>query len=90
MTGYGSVFVTYFLDPPVRHYGDLLCNDAESFVGLWLELLRNGIFELPPNLKRSHESFAHTDEHTDQLVPATAEAAKLVVEPSRLAAQFVS
>lgn len=74
VTGYGSVFVTYFLNGPVRDYDDLLRNDAELFVATRLELMRDGLFELPLNLKRSHVSFAHTDEHIDQLISATGDA----------------
>ena len=33
VSGYGSVFVTYFLDHPVRDYDDLLDNDVELFTG---------------------------------------------------------
>lgn len=69
--GYGSVFVTYFQDGPIEHYGDLLRNDAELFVGYRRELLREGVFELPLNLKRSCVSYAHTDAHVDRLLTAT-------------------
>src|SRR6478672_5799073 len=33
VSGYGSVFLTYFLDGPVRSYDDLLANDVDLFVG---------------------------------------------------------
>jgi glutamate-1-semialdehyde 2,1-aminomutase len=71
VSGYGSVFVTYYLDPPVVRYDDLLRNDAEMFVGVRLELIKSGLFELPLNLKRSHVSWSHTDEHIDRLIEAT-------------------
>jgi glutamate-1-semialdehyde 2,1-aminomutase len=71
VTGYGSVFVAYFLQPPVRNYVDLLRNDVPMFIGLRREAMRNGIFELPLNLKRSHFSFAHSEQHLEQLLAAT-------------------
>ncbi len=71
VSGFGSVFVTYFLQGPVETYTDLLANDAELFIGYRRELMRHGIFELPLNLKRSHISYAHTDEDIDRLVEAT-------------------
>jgi glutamate-1-semialdehyde 2,1-aminomutase len=71
VSGFGSVFVTYFLDGPVESYDDLLRNDADMFVGYRRELMRHGIFELPLNLKRSHFSYAHTDEDVDRLLEAT-------------------
>jgi glutamate-1-semialdehyde 2,1-aminomutase len=71
VAGFGSVFVTYFLDGPVESYDDLLRNDVELFVGYRKELMRHGIFELPLNLKRSHFSYAHTDADVDRLLDAT-------------------
>jgi glutamate-1-semialdehyde 2,1-aminomutase len=71
VSGFGSVFVTYFLQGPVHRYEDLLANDADLFVGYRRKLMEHGIFELPLNLKRSHVSYAHTDEDIDRLVEAT-------------------
>ncbi|MBA2476929.1 MAG: aspartate aminotransferase family protein [Actinobacteria bacterium] len=71
VAGFGSVFVTYFLEGPVRSYDDLLRNDAELFVGYRRELMRHDIFELPLNLKRSHFSYAHTAADVDRLLEAT-------------------
>ncbi len=71
VSGYGSVFVTYFVDHPVRDYGDLLDNDVDLFTGLRLAQMEHGVFELPLNLKRSHFSYAHTDDDVDKLLGAT-------------------
>jgi glutamate-1-semialdehyde 2,1-aminomutase len=71
VTGFGSVFVTYFLDGPVERYDDLLANDVELFVGYRRELMAHGIFELPLNLKRSHFSYAHAEADVDRLLEAT-------------------
>jgi glutamate-1-semialdehyde 2,1-aminomutase len=71
VSGFGSVFLTYFLEGPVRSYDDLLANDVELFVGYRRELMKEGIFELPLNLKRSHFSYAHTDADVDRLLEAT-------------------
>ena len=71
VAGFGSVFVTYFLEGPVESYDDLLRNDVERFVGYRRELMQHGIFELPLNLKRSHFSYAHTDADVDRLLEAT-------------------
>jgi glutamate-1-semialdehyde 2,1-aminomutase len=79
VTGYGSVFVVYFMagGPPVS-YTDLLANDASAFVGYRRNLLRSGFFELPLNLKRSHISYAHTaddiDRYLEAVEPAIADA----------------
>jgi glutamate-1-semialdehyde 2,1-aminomutase len=71
VTGYGSVFVTYFMAGQPKSYDDLLANDTGMFVGYRRRLLEHGIFELPLNLKRSHISYAHTDDDVDRLIEAT-------------------
>jgi glutamate-1-semialdehyde 2,1-aminomutase len=71
VSGFGSVFVSYFLEGPVERYDDLLANDVELFVGYRRELMEHGIFELPLNLKRSHFSYAHSDADVDRLLEAT-------------------
>ena len=71
VSGYGSVFVTYFLDHPVSNYEDLLDNDVDLFTGVRLAEMEHGVFELPLNLKRSHFSYAHTDDDVDALLRAT-------------------
>src|SRR5437868_5105066 len=79
VAGFGSVFVTYFLDGPVESYDDLLRNDVDLFVGYRRELMKEGVFELPLNLKRSHISYAHRDEDVDVLVEATERAVTAVL-----------
>ena len=76
VTGYGSVFVTYFMDRTPKTYDDLLANDTSMFVGYRRRLLDHGIFELPLNLKRSHISYAHTDDDVDRLLEATERAVR--------------
>jgi glutamate-1-semialdehyde 2,1-aminomutase len=83
VSGFGSVFVTYFLEPPVQSYEDLLRNDVELFTSYRLELMKHGIFELPLNLKRSHFSYAHQDEDVDRLLEATEQAVLSVLERRR-------
>ncbi len=79
VSGYGSVFVTYFLEGPVTSYDDLLANDVDLFTGYRRELMKHGIFELPLNLKRSHFSYAHSDEDVDRLLEATETAVAAVL-----------
>jgi glutamate-1-semialdehyde 2,1-aminomutase len=79
VSGFGSVFVTYFLQGEPSSYDDLLANDAELFTGYRRELMKHGIFELPLNLKRSHFSYAHTDDDVDRLLEATEAAVSTVL-----------
>jgi glutamate-1-semialdehyde 2,1-aminomutase len=79
VSGFGSVFVTYFLEGTPVSYDDLLANDVDLFVGYRRELMKRGIFELPLNLKRSHFSYAHTDDDVDRLLEATEESVKAVL-----------
>jgi glutamate-1-semialdehyde 2,1-aminomutase len=71
VAGFGSVFVTYFQDPPIAEYRDLLRNDVELFVGYRRGLMKHSIFELPLNLKRSHISYRHRLEDIDRIIEAT-------------------
>jgi glutamate-1-semialdehyde 2,1-aminomutase len=80
VSGFGSVFVSYFLEGPVERYDDLLANDVDLFVGYRRELMEHGIFELPLNLKRSHFSYAHTDANVDRLLEGTEAAVRRVLE----------
>ena len=79
VSGFGSIFVTYFLEGTPTSYDDLLANDVDLFTGYRRELMNHGIFELPLNLKRSHFSWAHTDEDVDRLLEATEEAVQTVL-----------
>ncbi len=80
VAGFGSVFVTYFLEGPVESYDDLLRNDVDLFVGYRREQMEHGIFELPLNLKRSHFSYAHADEDVDRLLAATEASVRAVLD----------
>jgi glutamate-1-semialdehyde 2,1-aminomutase len=66
VAGFGSVFVTYFLEGPVSSYSDLLRNDAGFFVEYRRRLIELGIYKLPTNLKRNHISLSHTAEDIDR------------------------
>jgi glutamate-1-semialdehyde 2,1-aminomutase len=89
VTGFGSVFVTYFMEGPAERYEDLLRNDKELFVGYRGRLVEHGVFELPLNLKRSHCSYAHKDADIDALLEAT-ESAVLGARDALLAQRGVS
>src|SRR4029077_12799699 len=43
VSGFGSVFVTYFLEGTPTSYDDLLANDVDLFVGYRRELMSHGI-----------------------------------------------
>lgn len=66
VAGFGSVFVSYFMDGPANTYTDLLNNDVEMFVAHRRKLIEKGVYELPVNLKRNHISLAHTKADIDR------------------------
>jgi len=76
-TGFGSVFVTYFMDPPVESYTDLLRNDAETFATFRRKMVERGIFMIPINLKRLVISASHSRQDMEK----TLEIARHVLEP---------
>lgn len=71
-TAFGSVFVTYFLDGPVRGYRDLLRNDDAAYAGFHRGMFDRGVSMLPLSLKRNHVSGAHTDAHVDTTLEVAA------------------
>lgn len=66
VAGFGSVFLTYFLEGPIDNYTDLTRNDQEMFVLYRQKMIERGIFKLPMNLKRNHISLSHTTEMVDR------------------------
>lgn len=76
VAGFGSVWVTYFMAPPVENYTDLLRNDARSFVAYRRKMIERGVYKLPVNLKRNHISLAHTAADIDQTLEAAEAALK--------------
>lgn len=66
VSGFGSIWVLYFMAPPPRHYGDLLRNDASKFLHYRRKMIEHGIYELPRYLKRSHLCLAHTAADVDR------------------------
>jgi glutamate-1-semialdehyde aminotransferase len=79
VTGFGSVFMTYFLDGEVHGYRDLLRNDDKAYVAFHRRMIEKGSFMYPMSLKRNHISLAHTEadidrtlEHADAVLGAMA------------------
>lgn len=60
VTGFGSIFIIYFMSPPLREYTDLLRNDVSKFMNYRCQMIKNGIYEVPRYLKRNHISLSHT------------------------------
>ena len=79
VAGFGSVFLTYFLEGPVRNYSDLLRNDAALFVKYRRDLIQRGIFKLPMNLKRNHLTLSHTEEHISRTLEASEDVLRCLV-----------
>src|SRR5690606_13468654 len=74
VTGFGSVWTTYFMDFEPKNYSDLQHNDAEFYVTYRKKLIEKGIFKMPMNIKRNHISYSHTEEDIDttlEIIEAT-------------------
>jgi glutamate-1-semialdehyde 2,1-aminomutase len=71
VAGFGSVFLTYFMEAPPRDYADLLSNDGARFVAYRRALVERGFFKLPMNLKRACVSLSHTEEQIDRTLEAS-------------------
>jgi glutamate-1-semialdehyde 2,1-aminomutase len=73
---FGSVFVPYFMEPPVESYTDLLRNDTARDLRFRKAMVQRRIFMLPLALKRNHVSASHTPED----IAKTLEAADQVLK----------
>ncbi len=80
VTGFGSIFVTYFMEGPTANYTDLMKNDAARFTDYRRRLMSRGVFKIPVNLKRAHISYAHTDADIDQTLQAAEDVLKEMKE----------
>jgi len=81
-TGFGSLFVTYFMDPPVDSYADLLRNDNETFVAFRRSMIESGHFMLPINLKRALITASHTEEDIDRTLRDARRSAEQIARKS--------
>lgn len=70
VAGFGSVFLTYFLEPPIESYADLLRNDTNQCLAYRRKLIARGIYQLPVPLKRNYLSLAHTEADLDETIQA--------------------
>lgn len=71
---YGGVFGTYFAEPPIRNYSDLLEHDADQFKQYRWEMVERGVMMVPrfPRSNLLNESL--TDEDVEQTLEAAGEA----------------
>lgn len=77
VTGFGSVFTVYFMEPrEINNYGDLMYNDDSLYVRYRQELIKRGVFEVAKPLKRNHLSFSHTQDDIDWTLERAEEAFK--------------
>lgn len=70
MTGFGSVFVPYFMSPPTDNYTDLLRNRTQNDLTFRRKMIDAGLYMLPVAMKRNHISLAHTRADIDQTIDA--------------------
>jgi glutamate-1-semialdehyde 2,1-aminomutase len=68
VAGFGSVYVLYFMEGPIRNYTDLMANDADRFIRYRRGLIERGVFEMPLNLKRACVGFSHTEADVDRIL----------------------
>lgn len=69
-TGFGSVFVPYFMSGPINNYNDLLRNDTKKELAFRRAMIEEGFYMLPVAMKRNHVSLAHTAQDIDRTIEA--------------------
>jgi glutamate-1-semialdehyde 2,1-aminomutase len=79
-SGFGSCFNTYFVPKrPIHRQEDVRDIDAEMYVGLRLEGIARGVFEIPLNFKRSIIYATHTEADVDRLLETTEQSVHAVL-----------
>lgn len=76
VSGFGSVFVVYFLEGPVDRYEDLVGHHVEADEAFRRGMVERGVFFLPTALKRNHVSASHTEADIDEMLNAAADVLK--------------
>jgi len=76
MQSFGSVFVPYFMEGPIRNYEDLMRSDNERDLKFRRGMIERGFLMIPMPMKRNHVMYVHTDEDA----AATLEAAEAVMK----------
>ncbi len=82
VTGFGSIFVTYFMEPPVERYEDLLRHDDALQIRYRQAAIQRGVFKVPMALKRGHIGLSHTEEDIDQTLDVCESALKSILAHS--------
>jgi len=70
MTGFGSVFVPYFMSGAINNYTDLLRNHTKNDLTFRRGMIEQGLYMLPVAMKRNHISLAHTTQDIDRTIEA--------------------
>lgn len=76
VAGFGSVFLTYFMDGKIENYSDLMRNDTGLFLEYRRRLMQRGFFKIPMALKRAHISYSHTEADIDNTLQAVEDVLK--------------
>jgi glutamate-1-semialdehyde 2,1-aminomutase len=80
VTGYGSLFMTFFMEGEIRSYDDAVRNDFDFYLAYREQLLRRGMFVVPRVSGRNHLGYSHTDDDVDRTLEISRDALKNVLE----------
>ncbi|WP_114579012.1 aspartate aminotransferase family protein [Saliphagus sp. LR7] len=67
---YGTVFLTYFMEPPIQTYQDVLRNDDEKYHAYRQMMIDEGILMVPKPLRRNYLLERHTTEDVERTIEA--------------------
>jgi len=77
---YGTVFLTYFTDPPVEDYRDVLRNDVEQYRTYRHSMIDQGVLMTPKNVRRNYIPEQLTDDDIERTIEAAKVALKAAAE----------
>lgn len=77
---YGSTFLTYFADPPIEDYSDVLRADEAAYREYRWEMVDRGILMVPKNVRRNYLTASHTEQDVRKTIDAAGEALRTVTD----------
>jgi len=75
---FGSVFVPYFIEGPIRSYDDLMRSDNELDLMFRRGMIEKGFLMFPMAMKRNHVMYTMTDEDAARTLEAAEDVMKMM------------
>lgn len=69
---FGTVFLTYFTEAPIRRWADVLAHDTETYQAYRRGMIDRGVLMVPKDARRNYLTASHTDADVEATIDAAA------------------